>query len=103
MIVDEAMLDRFRGPGACELCGAEFPVRVPHHLFARGVGGGGRVDIPENLVSLGPEGQWKCRCHHLIHNGSIPRRCVLAVVAIREGKTIEEIENAVYAARRAGR
>ena len=95
-VVNEDLLDEFRAPGRCEWCTDYCPDgRDPHHLWARGMGGGGRLDIRENLISL-------CRvCHSLFHAGHIGRYDLLAIVAHREGKQQYQIEHAVYAARRA--
>lgn len=57
ILADESLLDRFRGPGICERCERYFRSRDAAHIVTRGLGGGHRVDIPANIVSL-------CRrCH----------------------------------------
>lgn len=72
---DPALLRRFRRP--CEMCGA--PGGCPHHMLSRGAGGGGRLDVPLNLVSL-------CNtCHRAVHDGKIPRLEVAGLIARREG------------------
>jgi hypothetical protein len=38
-------------------------MREPHHVFAKGMGGGGRLDIRWNLVALGSSVLLDCRCH----------------------------------------
>lgn len=93
-----SVLDEFRTRGPCELCGVMQPRREPHHAFTRGAGG---KDIRENLVALGPhDTPWVCCCHRRVHDGHIPRRCVLSVIALREGRTLEEIEYINNEARR---
>lgn len=74
-LVDESVLDKFRGE-RCELC--HLRAGEPHHIRAKGMGGGGRCDHPFNLVSL-------CRpCHTAVHNGSISREFLSRIVAERE-------------------
>lgn len=78
----EKTLERFRRARRCEACGkASRHGLDPHHaLYKRGLGGGSRLDIPLNLVSL-------CRwpCHHHAEQGIITRQQMLAVIAKREG------------------
>lgn len=92
------LLKQFQGPGYCELCGLYAAVREPHHLWRKGHGGGGTLDIRINLISLGgscllPSGRrrFSCFCHDRIHNGKIAPAHVLAIVAAREGTTPETI------------
>lgn len=77
-IEDEELLKKFRSKPACEWCKKKSRV-VPHHLYCRGMGGGGQVDIPKNLISL----CWFC--HDLFHAGNIKRFALEAIVAEREG------------------
>jgi hypothetical protein len=100
VIVDEELLRMFRAPGRCELCGNWCDVREPHHVFARGLGGGARLDIPENLLALGSTPGWQCRCHRLCEDGFIPRHAQLCVVALREGMEVEEVEAEIHRVRR---
>lgn len=100
IIEDEALLDEFRTAGQCELCGKDAPRREPHHAFARGLGGGSRLDVRVNLVAVSAQGTFVCHCHRLFHDGFIPRRCVLAIIALREGMTIDAVEREVYRLRR---
>ncbi len=92
-IVNKKLLKTFTVPGLCECCHCPCPDgRDPHHLFTRGAG---RVDIPENLVSL-------CReCHNSFHMSGRP--CLtelLEVSAKRNGTTAEAIRAKVYEIRR---
>lgn len=83
----------FSAPGLCECCGVPCPEsRECHHVFTRGAGG---PDIRENLIGL-------CfQCHRRFHDGHEPRReTMLAIIAEREGKTVEAIVEAVNAKRR---
>jgi hypothetical protein len=100
-VEDENLLDEFRQGGPCELCGRHFAAREPHHAFCRGMGGGTRADVRWNLVAVGPSGPGGCGCHDAAQSYRLPRRCVLAVIACREGLSIEEVERRVYELRRA--
>ena len=61
----------------CELCNAAGKLEV-HHIFPRGMGGGGRLDIPWNLLVV-------CRdCHQHCQAGKIPKREQLGIAAERE-------------------
>lgn len=84
-IRDEKLLSEFRR-GPCEWCHAP-GATDPHHLFTRGMGGGGRLDIRLNLCRL-------ChRCHMAHHYGSRPMTPdLLAIVASREVVLQNEIE-----------
>src|SRR5437016_2784175 len=94
-IIDKPLLALFRRPGRCEWCG-KFGPRDPHHLFARGMGGGGRLDIRINLVSI-------CRdCHNACHDGQEPGLIdLLAIVAQRENTTQDAIRREIWRLRRA--
>lgn len=94
-IVDEETLDRFRGSGRCSWCHKYVQSRDPAHISAKGMGGGKRLDIAINLVSL-------CRqCHTASHAGKSPTRAeLLALVAVREQTTVEEIVDEINRLRR---
>lgn len=85
-VIDEDLLDEFRAGGACEWCHCVFPRLRPHHLYARGMGGGGRLDLRLNLVAL-------CdHCHAATHDGGRPRRAeLLEHVACRHNLTVAEV------------
>lgn len=76
-VVNDDLLAEFRARGVCELCELWRPTS-PHHVFARGMGGGGRLDIRVNLIAL----CWLC--HGAVHSGAVDRDTVLRVVAARE-------------------
>lgn len=87
-IIDEVLLFAFRLKGRCEWCGKYGGVD-PHHIFARGLGGGHRLDIEINLIAL-------CRlCHNEVHAGHIMRVDLLAIVAKREKMSQDEILDAI--------
>lgn len=89
-VIDEDELDRHRGPGRCEVCGKPVGNRDAHHVRARGLAGGSRVDVPWNLLAA-------CRtCHTRLHYSGKPSRAeLLAIVARREGVSVEEIEDEI--------
>jgi hypothetical protein len=87
------ILKLFRGPGRCEACGKSCRIREAAHLFAKGMGGGGRKDIRINLVSLGSTPGFECQCHTNSHNGKEPTLdTLLGIVAEREKCKAEDIE-----------
>lgn len=74
-VVDEQLLDSYRN-APCEICGKR-PPSEPHHIEARGLGGGNRKDVRSNLVSL-------CLRHHReTHDGNLLRSVLRAIVAYR--------------------
>lgn len=94
-IIDEALLQEFRDKQRCEWCGRVGIVQ-PHHLWARGMGGGGRLDVRINLIAL------CANCHSRHHQGGRPLKCdLLADVAAREGMMQDDIEREIYRLRRA--
>ena len=66
---DDKMLSLFRLAFSCSYCRQPTPGGTdPCHVITRGVGGGTRLDVPLNLVSL-------CRtCHNENHAGRSPTR-----------------------------
>lgn len=94
IVKDEALLDEFRGPGLCQFCGKWNKVREPHHWKPKGAGGGSRLDIRENIISMGFV--WGCGCHDKAENAKISREAVLAKIAAREGKNPEECQQIIH-------
>jgi hypothetical protein len=93
-VINEDLLDTFRRKPRCEVCKRRFDVLEPHHVWAKGMGGGGRLDVPQNLISV-------CRyCHQAIHLGKVSRLELLAIVARRERTTVAEIEEEIWRLRR---
>lgn len=93
-VISEKTLDLFRAAGACDWCKRFVQRREPHHLYRRGMGGGGRLDVQRNLAGL-------CqRCHHDLHLGLITRADMLAVVAAREKCTQQDIKSEIARLRR---
>lgn len=90
-IKNEPLLASFRCPGLCEVCGRPCSVREPHHIFARGMGGGGQLDIPINLCAVGQA--FQCSCHRRHHDGNLPRSVFIEAVAVREGMPVCTIDD----------
>lgn len=91
---NERLLDEFRGPGNCEVCGVWCYGRDAHHAFERGVNSWKRIDLPWNLISLGtmfPGPASSCGCHARYHAGILKRGRILEVIAAREGLTVQWI------------
>lgn len=93
---DEPLLDQFRTAGRCEVCGLATPTE-PHHVFARGMGGGLRLDHVLNLLAV-------CRgCHDRIHQGKVRRAELLVLVGRRERMLPEDVEATLRTLRRVKR
>lgn len=92
-VVDDRLLQDFRDRWKCEICGKRGPVS-PHHVYARGIGGGSRVDIECNLLSACID------CHSAVHAGLISRQRCWEIIGKRLGKGWEECRDAVHAALR---
>ncbi len=99
-IIDESLLATMRGPGKCELCGKMVRQREPHHLVCRGMGGGSRLDVPINLLSLCATFAGGDDCHHAVHNKRVSRDRLLLIVALREGIRVEDITDEIHRLRR---
>ncbi len=88
IVKSEKTLNRYRAAGLCDWCYGYHGRRDPHHVLTRGHGGGSRLDIDANLVSL-------CRACHNKH-GDDPDRLgdFLDMVAKREkfasGEALQE-------------
>lgn len=92
---DETLLFYFRSKHLCEWCGKErlFAESFdPHHIEARGMGGGKRLDVALNLMAV----------HRLCHSeieagGAKAKRKCLEIVAKREGLSgPDEVQEAIY-------
>lgn len=96
MIVrDEKLLAAFRSQTRCEHCRRYVREGChPHHFTARGMGGGGRLDVRCNLLSL----CWQC--HRDVHDGRIPRKELLEIIAHREQLSPEEVMDQLWRLRR---
>lgn len=99
LVKDDALLQQFREARRCEWCGRAVSVAEPAHIFAKGMGGGGRLDIPCNLVALGSA--FDCACHRRQHDGHEPLpHDLLALVAARYGVLQLDVENEIHRVRR---
>lgn len=95
-IEDELLLQEFRDKLRCEWCQRTSRRSLaPHHWYARGMGGGSRLDIRENLIGLCAD------CHRQAHTGEIDRESLLAVIAQREGLQQDQVREIIWAALRA--
>lgn len=85
----------FRGPGQCDWCSKQSHCLEASHSFTKGIGGGGRMDVPENLTRL-------CRiCHQSHHDGNHPNtHDLLALTAKRLGRSVADIEDCLWTLRR---
>lgn len=86
---DEDLLRYFR-KRCCDLCSAPAPSE-PHHVHARGMGGGSRLDKCLNLVSV-------CRpCHQRCEDyPKLMKPKCLAAIARREGLTAGVVQRAIW-------
>lgn len=90
IVIDDDLLDEFRNKLRCEFCGARTLGCEPHHVHARGMGGGSRLDVRENLIGL-------CRdCHDKAHLCKIDRADILAKIAAREKKTPQQCQEVIW-------
>lgn len=87
-------MDDFRNAAACEWCGRErehwFQFDPHHFLIHRGHGGGSRLDIRANLISL-----CGLPCHQEAEAQKIRRGDLLPIVAKREGVSESALEAVV--------
>jgi hypothetical protein len=95
IVIDRKLLARYRLGGPCWYCGRWQERLEPHHLWTRGMGGGGRLDIPENLIPLCSS------CHREAQAYRIPRCDLVAIVAARLGLRQDEVEERIRELRRA--
>jgi hypothetical protein len=94
-VKSEEVLERFRGPGRCELCGRPCRVREVHHIRSRGAHG---ADHRWNCLSVCPTGSGGCDAHHRIHFGGLTQRGrrmtridLFEIVSRREGVPVADI------------
>lgn len=86
IVKSEKTLQLFRGLKWCAWCGRQAQCQACH-VFARGHGGGTRLDIALNLFSGCPD------CHAAQHAGRRPILCDrLTIVAAREGMLQDQVE-----------
>lgn len=83
-ITREEVLIAARQPGRCEVCQKFCPDgRDPHHIDARGMGGGNRNDSATNIIAL-------CRqCHQDVDWFKLTMRECEIIAADREGVPVE--------------
>lgn len=93
-IIDPAALATPRSV-TCEWCGLY--CRKPterHHIVSRGMGGGSRLDIRENLIDLG--GAFDCDCHGRAQAGKISKDSLFNTVAMAIDSTLAKVKSKVY-------
>ena len=95
ILEDEPLLENFRNKKKCECCGRKCKSTDAAHIIPRGLGGGGRVDIPGNLVSLR---RW-CHSHQGLAGGP-SLDDLKRIVEKRDGVQWSEVEEAVHAIQR---
>ena len=90
---DPDLLEYFRNRRTCEWCGYRDQGRLdPHHVEARGMGGGKRLDVALNLVSV------HRFCHQEIEAGGVKakEKC-FEIIAKREGLSgPDEVREAIW-------
>lgn len=81
-------------PGYCELCGLpeQRTGLEKHHVISRGSGG---PDHPCNMLYL-----CAAACHPTAHAGRIAKVDMFAVIAEREGMSIDDVINTAYRLKR---
>ena len=85
--IDERLLVYFRGR-TCERCG--LGPGEPHHVKPRGHGGGSRLDVACNLISL-------CRmCHMAVERTREGQQECWRIIESREGLEFGAAEEAVW-------
>lgn len=89
IVIDDDLLDELRRKQRCEFCGLRARCQ-PHHYHARGMGGGSRLDIRENLIALCPE------CHGKAHGLKITRADIMEAIARREKKTPRQCQEVIW-------
>lgn len=93
-VINQELLRQFARAGRCELCGSSCKHCHAHHLLARGMGGGGRVDIPENLLALCPP------CHRKTHDGHVKLEVLVKLVGERMGLAPDVVLERIWEIRR---
>ncbi len=74
----DLLIDMHTNTSHCEVCNVTPLHKEVHHIWAKGMGGGSRLDIPWNLIVL-------CQpCHQLAHAGKISKRELWGIAAERE-------------------
>lgn len=86
-VIDKAAMATPRSPH-CQYCRrlCHHPTER-HHIIPRGMAGGKRMDVPENLIDLG--GPWDCNCHTIAQAGRFTHEELFEEVAKREGRTVK--------------
>jgi HNH endonuclease len=92
IVINEDILQYFRGRRRCELCDRAIPEGEsahPHHAQQRGIGGGSRLDVALNLLAA----CWDC--HGDLHTRA-GKDASVEVIAYREGLLPEQVQEAIW-------
>jgi hypothetical protein len=85
-VPDDELLRTFRLKPACECCGRRvYPLEVHHCFVKRGMGGARRIDLSCNLIAL------TAYCHRKAEHSPAFNETLKAIIAAREGTTVEAI------------
>lgn len=93
-IINPELLKAFHLPGPCELCGRMCKEREPHHVIAKGMGGGRRLDSVYNMVAVG-RGH-ACPCHSTFADSIKGSTASWGAIARRQGCTPDEALAAMW-------
>ncbi len=101
-VIDKAGMKKVKAIDHCEKCDRRpdgfFNLEVAH-VVSKGAGG---PDIKENCLKLCGPACMQAGCHGANHTGVIGKDELYAVIAEREGKSVEEIKDIVHRAWRFG-
>lgn len=97
-VVDKKGMAKVKAIESCENCGSKNCLEVAH-IVSKGARG---PDIKENAVKLCGPAAFGAGCHGANHKGNITKEQLFAIVAKREGQTIEEVKEIVHKAWRFG-
>ncbi len=101
-VIDKAGMKKVKAIDHCEKCGrwpdGFYNLEVAH-VYGKGPGG---PDIKENCLKLCGPASMQAGCHGADHAGKISNEELFAVIAEREGKTPEEVEEIAHKAWRFG-
>ena len=84
IVINEPLLAELGRAVVCGYCRRAMHCHV-HHVWAKGLGGGHRLDVRVNLIPLCV---W---CHRKHHDGNLARQDLILMVAQRENTTYQAI------------
>lgn len=101
-VVDPAGMKKVKMIDRCERCNRPadgYCVLEVAHVISKGAGG---PDIKENCLKLCGPACMGAGCHGLDHKGEISNDELFGIIAVREGKPVEEIRDITHKAWRFG-